>query len=189
MTDATRNALVSVFLRKLEYFEGVLFLTTNRVKTIDEAIASRIHLPLRYVELEQSARKELWKSFLMAGRATKKGAPLTPKDFERLSKKELNGREVRESCLDEVLLIESSFRSRMLCRSRKRWPIMKRARCDYRTSRRLLTSISSFSWIFVARVRWKTGTRICELFVLLAAALCSILRCKSSFRDSNADST
>lgn len=30
--DIERNALVSVFLRVLEYYEGVLFLTTNRVR-------------------------------------------------------------------------------------------------------------------------------------------------------------
>jgi hypothetical protein len=34
--DIHRNALVSVFLRQLEYFEGILFLTTNRVETFDE---------------------------------------------------------------------------------------------------------------------------------------------------------
>ena len=118
MTDAARNALVWVFLRKLEYFEGILFLTTNRVKTIDEAIASRIHLPLRYGELDQSARKAVWKSFLTTGNATERRAPLPPKDFERLSKKELNGREVRESCSNEALLTEFSSRSRMLCQSR-----------------------------------------------------------------------
>ncbi|KAJ7868428.1 hypothetical protein B0H13DRAFT_2558739 [Mycena leptocephala] len=31
--DVQRNALVSVFLRLLEYYEGILFLTTNRVNT------------------------------------------------------------------------------------------------------------------------------------------------------------
>ncbi|OCK88233.1 uncharacterized protein K441DRAFT_589725, partial [Cenococcum geophilum 1.58] len=52
-----RNALVCIFLRKLEYYKGILFLTTNRVKTIDEAIASRIHLVFRYSSLNKDARK------------------------------------------------------------------------------------------------------------------------------------
>lgn len=30
--DIHRNALVSIFLRQLEYFQGILFLTTNRVE-------------------------------------------------------------------------------------------------------------------------------------------------------------
>lgn len=47
LDDVHRNALVSVFLRELEYYQGIMFLTTNRVKQIDDAIASRIHLPLK----------------------------------------------------------------------------------------------------------------------------------------------
>ncbi|KAF2800360.1 P-loop containing nucleoside triphosphate hydrolase protein, partial [Melanomma pulvis-pyrius CBS 109.77] len=47
-SDVERNALVSVFLRALEYYTGVLFLTTNRVGTLDEAFRSRIHLSLLY---------------------------------------------------------------------------------------------------------------------------------------------
>ena len=35
------NAVVGVFLRVLEYFNGLLFLTTNRIDDIDEAIVSR----------------------------------------------------------------------------------------------------------------------------------------------------
>lgn len=30
--DLHRNSLVSVFLRQLEYFQGILFMTTNRVE-------------------------------------------------------------------------------------------------------------------------------------------------------------
>ncbi|TGJ75550.1 hypothetical protein E0Z10_g10983, partial [Xylaria hypoxylon] len=43
-----RNGLVSVFLRALEYYRGVLFLTTNRVQTFDAAFTSRIHVALHY---------------------------------------------------------------------------------------------------------------------------------------------
>ncbi|KAK4041601.1 hypothetical protein C8A01DRAFT_34325 [Parachaetomium inaequale] len=49
--DLQRNALVSVFLRVLEYYNGILFLTTNRVGTLDEAFKSRIHLSLYYPPL------------------------------------------------------------------------------------------------------------------------------------------
>ncbi|KAL7815085.1 hypothetical protein V8C44DRAFT_348631 [Trichoderma aethiopicum] len=48
VTDVQRNALVSVFLRVLEYYSGILFLTTNRVGAIDEAFRSRIHISLHY---------------------------------------------------------------------------------------------------------------------------------------------
>ncbi|EGN92849.1 hypothetical protein SERLA73DRAFT_65058, partial [Serpula lacrymans var. lacrymans S7.3] len=39
--ELQRNALVSVALRLLEYHRGLLFLTTNRIKTFDEAFLSR----------------------------------------------------------------------------------------------------------------------------------------------------
>lgn len=51
--DLKRNALVSVFLRVLEYYNGLLFLTTNRVGTIDEAFKSRIHMSLYYPPLNE----------------------------------------------------------------------------------------------------------------------------------------
>ncbi|RSL50988.1 hypothetical protein CEP54_011652 [Fusarium duplospermum] len=52
--DLTRNALVSVFLRILEYYNGILFLTTNRVGTLDEAFKSRIHMSLYYPPLNET---------------------------------------------------------------------------------------------------------------------------------------
>ena len=93
--DIHRNALVCVFLRKLEYYEGILFLTTNRVKTIDEAIASRIHLALRYGPLDRNAREAVWRSFLNKASTTKGAADFTEKDLDILVGKDLNGREVR----------------------------------------------------------------------------------------------
>ena len=62
--DIHRNALVSIFLRLLEYFQGILFLTTNRVETFDDAFQSRIHIALRYGELTAKAKKSVWKMFL-----------------------------------------------------------------------------------------------------------------------------
>ncbi|PLB53481.1 hypothetical protein P170DRAFT_508091 [Aspergillus steynii IBT 23096] len=53
ISDLNRNALVSVFLRVLEYYSGILFLTTNRVGILDEAFKSRIHLTLHYRNLSR----------------------------------------------------------------------------------------------------------------------------------------
>lgn len=47
-TKLRNNAVTSVFLRSLEYYAGVLFLTTNRVGSIDQAFKSRIHLSVYY---------------------------------------------------------------------------------------------------------------------------------------------
>ena len=46
MHDIHRNSIVSVFLRILEYYKGLLFLTTNRVGSFDEAFKSRVHISL-----------------------------------------------------------------------------------------------------------------------------------------------
>ncbi|KAF2846580.1 hypothetical protein T440DRAFT_405332 [Plenodomus tracheiphilus IPT5] len=59
--DVMRNSLVSVFLRLTEYYQGILFLTTNRVETFDEAFQSRIHMGIRYENLSPKARREIWK--------------------------------------------------------------------------------------------------------------------------------
>ncbi|KAF4556157.1 Hypothetical protein D9617_1g080320 [Elsinoe fawcettii] len=62
--DVTRNGLVSVFLRELEYYSGILFLTTNQVGVIDEAFKSRIHISLFYPNLSRTSTKELWRNHL-----------------------------------------------------------------------------------------------------------------------------
>jgi hypothetical protein len=59
--DMTANAVVGVFLRVLEYFDGLLFLTTNRIDDIDEAIVSRCIALIRYHAPDQLARERIWK--------------------------------------------------------------------------------------------------------------------------------
>ncbi|HNA29661.1 MAG TPA: ATP-binding protein [Thiobacillaceae bacterium] len=59
------NAVVGVFLRVLEYFNGLLFLTTNRVDDIDEAIVSRCIALIKYAPPDAAARRRIWR--VMAG--------------------------------------------------------------------------------------------------------------------------
>lgn len=54
------NAAVGVFLRVLEYFNGLLFLTTNRVNDIDEAIVSRCIALIKYDPPDFEDRKRIW---------------------------------------------------------------------------------------------------------------------------------
>lgn len=58
--DLKRNAIVSVFLRVLEYYSGILFLTTNRVGAFDQAFRSRIHMSLFYPRIEEDATVQIW---------------------------------------------------------------------------------------------------------------------------------
>ena len=79
----------------LEYYEGILFLTTNRTETIDPAFKSRIHLSIAYPSLSIDARRELWTaSITRANRASRPGW-LTTDLLDLLAEKETNGREIK----------------------------------------------------------------------------------------------
>jgi hypothetical protein len=93
--DPTRNGLVSVFLRKLEYYEGILFLTTNRMAQFDRAILSRIHLLLRYENLTQAARSQVWRNFLSRAATSSGGIDATEKELKGLAISPLNSRQVK----------------------------------------------------------------------------------------------
>lgn len=58
--DLKRNGVVSIFLRALDYFRGILFLTTNRVGRFDEAFMTRIHVAVGYERLTDAARETIW---------------------------------------------------------------------------------------------------------------------------------
>ena len=56
------NAIVAEFLRTLEYFSGLLFLTTNREDDVDDAIMSRCIAVIRYETPSRDAALRLWQS-------------------------------------------------------------------------------------------------------------------------------
>jgi hypothetical protein len=62
--DINRNGVVSVFLRTLEYYSGILFLTSNREGLIDEAFKSRIHIALRYQRIDRAGTRQIWTNIL-----------------------------------------------------------------------------------------------------------------------------
>jgi len=92
--DVSRNKLVSVFLRKLEYCDGIMFLTTNRVRDFDEAILSWIHLILKYAELDVGVRSQIWKHMLRRADTSQGGAVVARDEMERLATTKFNGRQV-----------------------------------------------------------------------------------------------
>jgi hypothetical protein len=83
-----------MFLRELEYYQGIIFLIINRVKEINDAIASRVHLPLIYKSLSLNDRRGIWKAFLEKTITKKGGAIYSHKDLKRLAEKNINGRQV-----------------------------------------------------------------------------------------------
>lgn len=58
--DTGHNAIVTAFLRVLEYFHGLLFMTTNRVDDVDDAIASRCIAMFKYDLPDAEMAVQLW---------------------------------------------------------------------------------------------------------------------------------
>lgn len=100
-SDINRNMLVGVFLRMLEYYRGILFLTTNRGSNFDDAICSRINLFLSYPSHDEDSRRKIWTSLI-------KRAKLSFELTEDLLKQELNGREIRNVLHIARMFAESS---------------------------------------------------------------------------------
>jgi len=59
--DLNQNAIVGVFLRVLEYYAGVLFLTTNRSGLVDDAIISRCIARIDYETPTPENQTRIWK--------------------------------------------------------------------------------------------------------------------------------
>ncbi|KAF7542003.1 hypothetical protein G7054_g139 [Neopestalotiopsis clavispora] len=116
--DLTRNALVAIFLRILEYYTGILFLTTNRVGDFDEAFASRIHMSLHYPALNAVKTKKVFELNLdlIKDRMKQQDRHFTIDedailDFAEMHYKEheygrWNGRQIRNACQTALALAE-----------------------------------------------------------------------------------
>ncbi|KAG8534018.1 uncharacterized protein KY384_000860 [Bacidia gigantensis] len=100
--DLERNKLVSIFLRVLEYYEGFLFLTTNRIQDIDAAFESRIHLSLQYEDLGPQGRKHVWKSFLQTCETAH--GEFSDEKLRVLAQHKLNGRQIKNVVKPALLL-------------------------------------------------------------------------------------
>jgi hypothetical protein len=97
--DIARNALVSVFLRVIEYFDGIMIITSNRVATFDEAFKSRIQLALHYKPLDEGQRLQVWQSFIRNLESVDE--PIALEDIKSriadLTSYGMNGRQIRNA--------------------------------------------------------------------------------------------
>ena len=90
--DIVQNAIVGVFLRVLEYYRGVLFMTTNRGTIVDDAIVSRLTARLTYEMPGEPEQKELWRIL-----AAQNGVALSSGEREEIVKMlpGLSGRDIK----------------------------------------------------------------------------------------------
>ncbi len=88
-SDLERSAIVGVFLRLLDRYEGMFFLTTNRADVIDPAFKSRITLQLNYPALDAKSRASVWGKMLESAGMQVDGS------LETLAETDVNGRQIR----------------------------------------------------------------------------------------------
>jgi hypothetical protein len=88
--DLERSAIVGIFLRLLDYYQGILFLTTNRPDVLDHAVLSRVMLKLAYPDLDHEARQAIWQTMLDAA-----GLTLSEGTVAELAEPNFNGRQIR----------------------------------------------------------------------------------------------
>ena len=87
------NAFVAIFLKHLEYFSGIVFLTSNRVRVFDKAMKSRIHLALEYQPPNIDMRRRIWTHCLSEIPASELDLDVE-EDVDDFLKEEVNGREI-----------------------------------------------------------------------------------------------
>ncbi|KAK3376253.1 P-loop containing nucleoside triphosphate hydrolase protein [Lasiosphaeria ovina] len=113
--DLKRNGLVSVLLRCIEYYRGILFLTTNRVGTFDDAFTSRIHVILHYEPLTVQDRRTIWENFIKKLQSECQDIYVTEAakkyilDDHEITEADWNGREIRNAFQTAVQLAQYSF--------------------------------------------------------------------------------
>ena len=91
----------------LEYFNGVLFLTTNRPSRIDEAFQSRIDVHIDFPNLDANSRRMIWKNFFSM---STKPIDISDDELSQLAQISLNGRQIK-SLVKQVQLISRKNRS------------------------------------------------------------------------------
>ena len=113
-----RNALVSVFLRTLEYYSGILFLTTNRIGSFDEAFKSRIHISLYYAPLSDRQTFEVWAMNLNRLSKSNRDIYVDRSEIEAFARshwkdgKRWNGRQIRNAFQTAVALAKYEFQEK-----------------------------------------------------------------------------
>jgi hypothetical protein len=111
--DIHRNSIVSVLLQCLEHHQVVLFIILSQVDTIDVGLQCRLQIGIRYERLPATARRKIWQYHLErfasnAEKSMEKSNSFTGVEYDELSKRELNGRQVCLPTADWIGLLHHS---------------------------------------------------------------------------------
>ncbi|WPH00949.1 Hypothetical protein R9X50_00378300 [Acrodontium crateriforme] len=83
-----QNKRVAAFLRIMDYYQGILIMTTNQVVNFDDAFYSRIHLTLPFKPLDQASRRMIWSNFL-------RGADISASELSTFASENINRRQTK----------------------------------------------------------------------------------------------
>ena len=97
-----------VFLRALEYYEGIMFLTTNRISDFDPAFISRVHVALKYNRLDSQAKRDLGRNFIQRASTDIAQEAWVDSMLNDLAKVNLNGRQIKTTVQTALALAKSS---------------------------------------------------------------------------------
>jgi hypothetical protein len=92
--DILQNCIVGTFLRLMEYYNGILFLTTNRQDIIDEAIMSRVTVSICYKNPPHDSLVKIWETHYRSY-----GINISKEEISKVAEEfPMSGRDVR-NCL------------------------------------------------------------------------------------------
>lgn len=88
--DIEQNCIVGVWLRLLEYYNGIMFMTTNQHDVIDSAILSRCSGHIKYEMPDEAERKAILKIHCRL-----QGIDVSDGEASKIAKIEASGRDIR----------------------------------------------------------------------------------------------
>ncbi|KXJ90853.1 hypothetical protein Micbo1qcDRAFT_225735, partial [Microdochium bolleyi] len=113
-----RNALVSVFLRVLEYYQGILILTTNQISQFDVAVQSRINIALKYESLDADQTIQIFNNFYSQFEKKNMVEPREKEAIKKwastLARKKFDGRQIRNIVTSAIGLAKAADPPRKL---------------------------------------------------------------------------
>ncbi|KAF2967481.1 hypothetical protein GQX73_g6097 [Xylaria multiplex] len=110
--STAHDSLVAGFLRALEFYDGILFLATNRVVSFDDAFISHVHVQLHLPDFDDDQRQQMWQTYidkLAKDRGDCMRLNIDAKDYIRGNEVRAlawNGREIRNGKFNQFLLSE-----------------------------------------------------------------------------------
>ena len=124
----------------LEYYSGVIILTTNRVGEFDEAFRSRIHVSLYYPKLDKESTSKIWEKNILRIKTGDLGIDLEEEAIRRFSERHWientdkpsrrwNGRQIKNAFQTALALANWDFYESKRSPERER-PLVKAEHFD-----------------------------------------------------------